>query len=64
MKISIDLSGEQLKELTKATGSKTNAEAVKKAITQFILLDKRKKLINLKGKINLDIDLDALRGRN
>ncbi len=63
MKTSIDLPDDLIEEAMKATSSKTKIEAIKKALINSIEQEKRKKLINFKGKIDLKIDLDILRAR-
>ena len=63
MKTTIDLPEELIAEAMRATGSKSKIEAIKKALHEVILREKRLKLLNFKGKIDLDIDLDSLRDR-
>lgn len=63
MKTTIDLPEELLKKAMRITNSKTKVEAIKKALQEIINLEERKKLINVRGKIDLDIDLDVLRDR-
>lgn len=63
MKTTIDLPDELIEKAMKATSSKTKIEAIKKALINIIELEERKKLINFRGKVNLDIDLDILRDR-
>ncbi len=63
MKTTIDLPEELINEAMLATKSKTKIEAIKKALQSIVLLEKRKKLANYKGKIDLEIDLDLLRDR-
>jgi Arc/MetJ family transcription regulator len=64
MKTTIDLPEKLLNEAMQITGSKTKIDAIKKALQSVIDQEKRKRLINFKGKIDLDIDLDVLRNRN
>jgi hypothetical protein len=63
MKTTIDLPDELIEKAMIATSSKTKIEAIKKALINIIELEERKKLINFRGKVNLDIDLDILRDR-
>jgi Arc/MetJ family transcription regulator len=63
MKTTIDLPEELLKKAMRVTNSKTKVEAIKKALQEIINLEERKKLINVRGKIDLGIDLDVLRDR-
>lgn len=63
MKTTIDLPDDLIAEAMAATGSKSKIEAIKKALHEVIEKEKRLKLLNFKGKINLDIDLNSLRDR-
>lgn len=63
MKTTIDLPDDLIEKAMLATSSKTKIEAIKKALISIIELEERKKLINFRGKVNLDIDLDILRDR-
>lgn len=63
MKLSINLPDELITEVMKISGFKTKTEAIRKAIQQMVDLDKRKKLIGFRGKVDLNIDLDVLRDR-
>ena len=63
MKTTIDLPDELIQEAMIATSSKTKIDAIKKALQAIIEQERRQKLINYKGKIDLDIDLDTLRKR-
>jgi hypothetical protein len=63
MKTTIDLSDKLITEAMLATGSKSKIEAIKKALNEVILREKHLKLLNFKGKIDLDIDLNSLRNR-
>lgn len=63
MRTTIDLPEDLIAEAMKATGSKSKIEAIKKALHEVIEREKRLKLLNYKGKIDLNIDLDILRSR-
>lgn len=63
MKTTIDLPEELIAEAMQATGSKSKIEAIKKALHEVILREKRLKLLNFKGKVDLNIDLNSLRDR-
>lgn len=64
MRTTIDLPEDLIAEAMKVTGSKSKIEAIKKALQEVIEREKRLKLLNFKGKIDLNIDLDSLRNRN
>lgn len=63
MKTTVDLPDELIQEAMIATSSKTKIDAIKKALQAIIEQERRQKLINYKGKIDLDLDLDTLRKR-
>ena len=63
MKTTIDLPDELIAEAMLVTGSKSKIEAIKKALNEVILREKRLKLLSFKGKVDLDIDLNSLRDR-
>lgn len=63
MKTLIDLPDDLLLKVMKITKSKTKVEAIKKALAEIVDQDKRVKLMNYRGKIDLNIDLDVLRDR-
>lgn len=63
MKTTIDLPDDLIQEAMIATNSNTKIEAIKKALFSIIQLEKKKKLLSFRGKIDLSVDLDSLRGR-
>jgi len=63
MRTTLDIPKELMDEAMKETGAKTKSQLVKNALQAEIDRAKRKRLITLKGKIDLDIDLDTLRDR-
>ncbi|WP_026967337.1 type II toxin-antitoxin system VapB family antitoxin [Algoriphagus terrigena] len=63
MRTTIEIPEELLKEVMKITGATTKSQAVKLALEEKIAITKRKRLINMKGSIDLDLDLDVLRDR-
>lgn len=64
MRTTIDLPEDLITKAMQVTGSKSKIETIKKALHEVIEREKRLKLLNFKGKIDLDIDLDSLRNRN
>ncbi len=64
MRTTLELPDGLVREVMKLTSSKTKTEAIKFALEMVIKQWKRRKLINYKGKIDLDIDLDTLRDRS
>lgn len=63
MRTTIDIPEELLKEVMKITGATTKSQAIKLALEEKIAITKRKRLITMKGSIDLDLDLDVLRDR-
>jgi Arc/MetJ family transcription regulator len=63
MKTSIDLPEVLINEAMRITGSKSKVDTIKKALSELIEREKRLKLLNFKGKLDLDLDLDSLRNR-
>ncbi|MEM9326891.1 MAG: type II toxin-antitoxin system VapB family antitoxin [Bacteroidota bacterium] len=63
MRTTLDLPEELLLEAMRISGAKTKSQVIREALESLILREKRRKLISFKGKIDLDVDLDALRGR-
>ena len=64
MKISMDIPDALISEAMKITGSQSAEKSIITALQELVKSEKRKRLITMKGKIDLDIDLDQLRDRN
>ncbi|MDW3209006.1 MAG: type II toxin-antitoxin system VapB family antitoxin [Reichenbachiella sp.] len=64
MRTTLDLPVELIKAVMEITGAKTKSQAVKSALEKIIQEERRLKLLTYKGKVDLDIDLNTLRGRN
>lgn len=63
MKINIEIPETLIEEAMKLSDAKTISELIKEALEEKINTIKRKRLLTFKGSIELDIDLDNLRGR-
>lgn len=63
MRTTLDIPKKLIEEAMKVTGAKTKSQVIKEALQAQINQEKRKKLIALKGSLDLDIDLDTLRDR-
>jgi len=63
MRTTLDIPEKLINEAMKVTGSKTKSQLIKNALKAQINEAKRKKLITLKGSIDMNIDLDSLRDR-
>lgn len=63
MRITIEIPEELLQEVMKLTGATKKSQAIKMVLEEKIALAKRKRILTMKGSIDLDIDLDVLRDR-
>jgi hypothetical protein len=61
MRSTVTIEKDILDQLVKETKAKTKASAVKKAIAEYLRREKVNKIISLKGKLEFDLDADALR---
>lgn len=63
MRTTLDIPEELIAEAMALTNTKTKNQLIKEVLEAHIKRIKRKRLIALKGTLDFDIDLDALRGR-
>ncbi|TXT58560.1 MAG: hypothetical protein BAJALOKI3v1_1270003 [Promethearchaeota archaeon] len=63
MRTTLDLPEDLIDQAMNITHSKTKTELIKMALENIINQEKRNKLLKYHGKINIDIDLNALRNR-
>jgi len=63
MRTTIDLPENLVNEALKLTKIKTKTDLIKEALLNLIQKEKLKNLKSYRGKINLDIDLNAIRKR-
>ena len=63
MRTTLDLPEDLLNEAMKATQIKTKTKVIITALEELIRKSKIAELKEFKGKIDLDIDLDTIRGR-
>ena len=63
MRTTLDLSAPLLEEAMALTKIRTKTEVITRALENLIQKEKVQQLKNYYGKIDLDIDLDALRKR-
>jgi Arc/MetJ family transcription regulator len=63
MRTTLDLPENLLNEAMKATQIKTKTKVIITALEELIRKSKIAELKKFKGKIDLDIDLDTIRGR-
>ena len=63
MRTTLDLPEDLLKEAMQATCIQTKTKVIITALEELIRKSKISDLKKYKGKVNLDIDLDTIRGR-
>jgi Arc/MetJ family transcription regulator len=63
MRTTLDLPDNLINEAMKLTRIKTKTKVIITALEQLIRREKLSEIKNFKGKINLDIDLETIRGR-
>jgi hypothetical protein len=63
MRTTLDLPEDLVKEAMKATNIKTKTKVIVAALEQLIRKSKIAEIKSYKGQVNLDIDLNELRGR-
>jgi hypothetical protein len=63
MRTTLDLPEKLVEEAMSKTKIKTKTALIIKALEEIIRKTEIKELKNFKGKVNLDIDIDALRKR-
>lgn len=64
MRTTLDIPKELIDEAMEVTGAKTKSQLIRDALQAQINQIKRKRMIALKGTIDLNIDLDSLRDRD
>lgn len=63
MRTTIDLPEELIAEAMRVTNIKTKTDVIKEALSNLIQKEKIKNIKKFQGKIDLNIDLDAMRKR-
>lgn len=61
MRTNIEINDELIKETLKVTGLKTKREAVDQALRELLRLKKQEGLRKLRGKVQWEGDLEAMR---
>lgn len=64
MRTTLDLPENLVSEAMKSTNIKTKTKVIITALEQLIRQSKISEIKKYKGKVDLDIDLDEIRGRN
>lgn len=63
MRTTLDIPEDLMKQAMKIAGNKTKSQVIREALSEMIERRKRMRLLAYKGKVDLDIDMDALRDR-
>ncbi|MHB8791266.1 MAG: type II toxin-antitoxin system VapB family antitoxin [Desulfobulbaceae bacterium] len=63
MRTTLDLPRELLEEAMKVSHAKTKTKVIITALEELIRRSRLAELKKFKGKVDLDMDLDAIRGR-
>lgn len=63
MRTTLHIPEKLIEEAMALTNAKTKNQLIKEVLENYIARIKRQRLITLKGTLDLDIDLDTLRGR-
>lgn len=61
MRTNIEIDDKVMADAMRASGAKTKREVVDQALRRFVLLERQKEILKLRGKINWVGDLDAMR---
>ncbi len=64
MRTTLIIPDELIKDLIEETGQTSKTDLVRRALEDLLQRVRREKLKQLRGKIKLDLDLDALRKRD
>jgi hypothetical protein len=64
MRTTIDLPGSLVEEAMKASHQATKTAVIITALEEFVRKNKLQDLKKFKGKVRMDVDLDALRKRS
>lgn len=64
MRTTLDLPEDLLQSAIEMTGLKTRTAVIIHALKELIRREKMQEIRNYRGKVDLDIDLDSLRGRS
>ncbi|MBK9577495.1 MAG: type II toxin-antitoxin system VapB family antitoxin [Fibrobacteres bacterium] len=62
MKTTIDIDQKLLQEAMNLTGEPTKVATIHRALTELVRREKSMKILEHSGKLDLSIDLDAVRG--
>ncbi len=63
MRTTLNIDDEALQAAMKLAGGRTKTEVINEALRRFVRAKRRRKLLELQGKVEWEGDLDALRRR-
>jgi len=61
MRTTINVSDDVLADILKLVNAKTKTEAINRALTDYVRIKRLEKLRGLRGKLNIDLDVEQLR---
>jgi len=61
MRTTINVSDDVLADILKLVNAKTKTEAINRALTDYVRIQRLEKLRGLRGKLNIDLDVEQLR---
>lgn len=64
MRTTLILPDQLIENALKETGIKSKTQLIKEAVEYYMKSRKREKLIKLRGKIKIDLDLDKVRAKD
>jgi metal-responsive CopG/Arc/MetJ family transcriptional regulator len=64
MRITLNLPDDLMNELIKTTGVKNKTHLIRTSLEEMLKKAKRDKLLELRGKIKLDLDLEGHRSKD
>jgi hypothetical protein len=64
MRITLNLPDDLMNELIRTTGEKNKTHLIRTSLEEMLKKAKRDKLLELRGKIKLELDLEGLRGKD
>ena len=62
MRTTINVSDNVIAEILKLVKAKTKTEAINRALSDYVRMKRLEKLRALRGKLNIDLDVEKLRG--
>ena len=61
MRTTINIADDIFRDLQKVVKAKTKTETINRALEEFVRMKRIEMLLSLRGKVDIDLDIDALR---